>query len=318
MKKLFSHITILFLPVLVLSIAFIEHKILPNKQAPFITGTYLYVLMTGIIICFILFIISLFHKEFGEIFYKKAQQLTAFFLFLILWDIVTLKTAWLRLPFFPGPDKVLSTFKNDLAMMLKCFIYSLRLLLLGYFIGGSTGLITGVFMGWNQRANFWIGPLLKIIGPIPATAWMPIALVAFPTSFSASVFLISLAVWFPVTIMTSSGIANVRNAFFEVARTLGGKRKYLIFNVAIPAAAPNIFVGLFMGMGTSFVTLIAAEMLGVKAGLGWYINWAQGWAEYYKVYAALILLAIVFSGLITLLFKIKDRLLSWQKGLIKW
>jgi NitT/TauT family transport system permease protein len=64
--------------------------------------------------------------------------------------------------------------------------------------------------------------------------------------------------------------------------------------------------------------LIAAEMLGVKAGLGWYINWAQGWAEYFKVYSALVVLAILFSGLITLLFKVKDRLLSWQKGLIKW
>jgi NitT/TauT family transport system permease protein len=237
---------------------------------------------------------------------------------LILWDLATLKFAWLRLPFFPGPDKVLYGFVTDWALLLKCTAYSLRLLLLGYLFGAAIGLITGTFMGWNQRCNYWIGPLLKVIGPIPATAWMPIALVSFPSSFSASVFLIALAVWFPVTVMTSSGIANVRNAFFEVAKTLGGRRNYLIFRVAIPAALPSIFIGLFMGMGTSFVTLIAAEMLGVKAGLGWFINWALGWAEYNKVYTSLIVLATIFSGLITLLFKVKDRLLIWQKGLIKW
>ncbi|MDS1030786.1 ABC transporter permease subunit [Bacillota bacterium LX-D] len=155
--------------------------------------------------------------------------------------------------------------------------------------------MTGVSIGWNKKCNYWIMPLLNIIGPIPATAWIPIAMAVFPTSFWASVFLIILAVWFPVTVMTSSGIANVRNAFFEVAKTLGASQRYLIFRDAIPAAFPMIFIGLFMGLGGSFLTLIVSEMLGVKAGLGWYINWAQGWAEYSKVYASLIVIALIFS-----------------------
>ena len=141
---------------------------------------------------------------------------------------------------------------------------------------------------------------------------------AFPTSFVASIFLIVLAVWFPVTVMTSNGIANVPNAYFEVARTLGAGRRYLIFKVAVPAAIPMIFIGLFMGIGMSFITLVVSEMLGVKAGLGWYINWTQGWGEYGKVWGALVVIALVFSSLISLLFKLKDRILIWQKGLIKW
>ena len=194
----------------------------------------------------------------------------------------------------------------------------MRLLFTGYFIGVAVGLVTGIYIGWSQRGNYWIGPVIKIIGPIPATAWIPIAMVVFPTSFWASVFLITLAVWFPVTVMTSSGIANVQKSYFEVARTLGATRKYLIFKVAVPASAPTTFVGLFMGLGAAFLTLIAAEMLGVKAGLGWYITWAQGWAEYSKVYASLIVIALLFFGIITLLFKIKDHFLVWQKGLLKW
>ena len=77
---------------------------------------------------------------------------------------------------------------------------------------------------------------------------------------------------------------------------------------------PNIFIGLFMGLGASFLTLIVAETVGVKAGLGWYIDWAQGWAEYGKVYAALVIMAVFFSTIMTLLFKVRDRVLVWQKG----
>ena len=81
---------------------------------------------------------------------------------------------------------------------------------------------------------------------------------------------------------------------------------------------PHVFVGLFMGLGTSFAVLVVAEMLGVKAGLGWYLQWAQGWAAYANMYAALLIIALFCSGLITVLFRLRDRLLSWQKGLVRW
>jgi NitT/TauT family transport system permease protein len=64
--------------------------------------------------------------------------------------------------------------------------------------------------------------------------------------------------------------------------------------------------------------LVTAEMMGVKSGLGWYLTWAQGWASYVNMYAALIIMALLFSGLITLLFALRDRVLSWQKGTVKW
>ena len=263
------------IPILALLIDFIIHQFIPNKQSLADTKTYETVLIAGMIIYLVVLLFSISNKVLRVWLSYRTLWLFALFIFFGIWDLVTLKLALLRLPYFPGPDKVLGGFLNDWQLLLTCAAYSLRLLLTGYILGASLGLATGVFMGWYQRCNYWMGPLLKIIGPIPATAWMPIAMVAFPTSFLASVFLITLAVWFPVTVMTSSGIANVRNAYFEVAKTLGADQKYLIFKVAVPAATPMIFIGLFMGMGASFLTLIAAEMLGVKAGLGWYINWAQ-------------------------------------------
>jgi NitT/TauT family transport system permease protein len=139
-----------------------------------------------------------------------------------------------------------------------------------------------------------------------------------PSSTVSAVGLIALAVWFPVTMLTASGISNTRASYLDVARTLGAGRLYLIFRVAIPAAVPNIFIGLFMGLGASFLTLVVAESVGVKSGLGWYLSWAQGWAEYGKVFAALIIMAGFFSTVMTLLFKLRDRVLVWQKGVIKW
>ncbi len=314
----FKELTIRIIPLIILIINLLNHRFLPNNQSPGISNAYTAVLISAIVIYFVVFVSSLKINTLWNKLRNTAILLSAAFLVLTVWDLATLKFALLRLPYFPGPDKVLSVFASDGQLLLNCVANSLLLLLSGFGLGAIMGLITGILMGWYHRCNFWIGPLLKIIGPIPATAWLPIAMVAFPTSFSASVFLIALAVWFPVTVMTSSGVANVGKSYFEVAKTLGADQKYMIFKVAVPAAMPLIFIGLFMGMGASFLTLIAAEMLGVKAGLGWYINWAQGWAEYHKVYAALILIALVFSGLIALLFKIRDKLLIWQKGLIRW
>jgi NitT/TauT family transport system permease protein len=237
---------------------------------------------------------------------------------LCLWEIITAGFHWLPLPYFPGPASVLQSLINDRALLFDSTWHSLLLLLSGYTLGVVIALITGICIGWFPGARYWGMPLLKVVGPIPATAWVPLAMVLSPSGTLSAVGLVALAVWFPVTMLTISGIANTRASYLDVARTLGAGQKYLIFRVAIPAAMPSIFIGLFMGLGTSFLTLIVAETVGVKSGLGWYVSWAQGWAEYGKVYAALLIMAAFFSTIMTGLFKVRDRVLVWQKGVIKW
>lgn len=309
---------IIILPLAVLILVLLIHLLIPNQQSFTTTKYYPVLLKIFLAVYFVLLLFSFKYPVVKDTLTEKAPLLAAAIIILEIWDLLTLKYQLLPLPYFPGPDKVLNALVGDSGLLAISTLYSLRLLFTGYILGVLAGLATGILIGWNKKWNYWVSPLIKIIGPIPATAWIPIALTIFPTSFWASVYLIALAVWFPVTVMTSSGIENVRNAYFEVARTLGADERYLVFKVAVPAASQMIFVGLFMGMGTSFLTLIVSEMLGVKAGLGWYITWAQGWAEYSKVYASLVVIAIMFSSIITLLFRAKDRVLVWQKGLIKW
>ncbi|SFI30133.1 ABC transporter permease [Bradyrhizobium sp. cf659] len=254
----------------------------------------------------------------GKALHQRAPWLVALGAFLTLWEVATAKFAWLPLPFFPPPQSIIEVYTDDLPKLLDSVFASVKLQLGGYLIGATIGFLTGVSIGWSRAVGYWVHPVLRFIGPLPATAWLPIAFFTFPSSWSASTFLIALATGFPVTVLTWSGVASVSNAYYDVARTLGAKPSFLVLKVAIPAALPHVFVGLFMGLGSSFAVLVVAEMIGVKAGLGWYLQWAQGWAAYANMYAALIVMSLLCSGAITLLFAIRDRLLVWQKGTVKW
>jgi NitT/TauT family transport system permease protein len=294
------------------------HQYIPNNEqlneadlySRFLAG----VLGAGIIIA----IVQFFWPWLRRWMWNMCPIFAAAILALCGWELITGVLHWLPLPYFPAPAAVLQSMVDDRALLFDSTWHSLVLLLSGYALGVLIALVTGVCIGWFTPMRYWGMPVLKVIGPIPATAWIPLAMVVSPSAIFSSVILIALAVWFPVTMLTISGIANTRASYLDVARTLGASRWYLIFRVAIPAAMPNIFVGLFMGLGTSFLTLVVAETVGVKSGLGWYVSWAQGWAEYGKVFAALIIMAAFFSTIMTVLFKVRDRVLGWQKGMIKW
>ncbi|WP_420135769.1 ABC transporter permease [Rhodopseudomonas sp.] len=249
---------------------------------------------------------------------RRAPWLVLLGVWLAVWEVLTAKLGLLPLPFFPPPQAIVEVYTDDLQKLFDSVFASIKLQLGGYAIGALAGFVTGVSIGWSRAIGYWVHPVLRFIGPLPATAWLPIAFFAFPTSWSASTFLIALATGFPVTVLTWSGVASVSNAYYDVARTLGAKPSFLVFKVAIPAALPHVFVGLFMGLGASFAVLVVAEMMGVKSGLGWYLQWAQGWAAYANMYAALLVMSLLCSGAITALFKVRDRLLVWQKGVVKW
>jgi NitT/TauT family transport system permease protein len=250
--------------------------------------------------------------------HQVAPWMLALALLLGGWEAITAKLGLLPLPFFPPPQALLEVVIDDRTRLVEGVLASLRLLAAGYCLGAALGFAVGVAMGWSRAVGYWIQPILRLVGPLPATAWLPLAFFMFPSSYSASTFLIALATGFPVTVLTWSGVASVSKAYYDIARTLGGTQRFLILKVTLPAAMPHVFVGLFMGLGNSFAVLVVAEMLGVKSGLGWYLQWAQGWAAYANMYAALLIMALIFSGLITLLFRVRDRLLAWQKGLVRW
>jgi NitT/TauT family transport system permease protein len=237
---------------------------------------------------------------------------------LAIWDTITRQLDRELVVFFPTPDLVFGSIIEDWRFLLTSARQSLILLLCGYATGVGAGIGSGILVGWFPTVRYWAMPAMKFIGPIPATALIAFVMVLSTQSFLCGVILIAFVVWFPVTMLTSSGIASVRLSHLDVARTLGAGRFYLIFHVALPSAMPNIFLGLFMGLLASFLTLVVAETVGVEAGLGHYFKLVQGDLRYDKMYGVLFIMALFCSGLMTALFKVRDWMLRWQQGVIKW
>ncbi|HXZ15221.1 MAG TPA: ABC transporter permease subunit [Roseiarcus sp.] len=237
-------------------------------------------------------------------------------LWLAFWEFSTAKTGWLPKPFFSAPTGLLHVYVTDWPRLLICIGYSLRLWGLGFGLGASVGYVGGVALGWSKPFAYWGMPILKLIGPVPATAWIPVTFYFFPTTFDASVFIVALASGIPVMILTSSGVAAVNRAYYDVGLNLGAKPWYLVSRIAIPSALPHTFVGLFMGLYYSFAVLVVAEMLGSKYGLGWYIQFQTNYSGYANVYATIVIMSLICAGLVKLLFVVRDRVLSWQEGFI--
>ncbi|WP_026508556.1 ABC transporter permease [Butyrivibrio sp. MC2013] len=278
---------------------------------------YFALLLLGILIVYLLRV-AVNRVKTGSFNLYNAPLLTGVVTFLNILNLVTAKFAFLPTLYFPTLDAVFGTLVEDRELILKCIGYSMGILSSGVGGGLILGFFTGLGAGFNKKIAYWINPVIRILGPIPATAWIPIMLIIFPTSRSASAFIIGISVWFPVTVLTSSGISNVKNSYLEVAATLGSSELEKIFKVAVPAAMPSIFIGLFNGLCASFVALMTAEMIGAKYGMGWYVNWQKEMMCYANLYAGLIVIAVLFFIVITLLFKVRDKVLLWQKGVIKW
>lgn len=311
---------LLLSPILSIAVAAAVDVLLPRSAAqnPVPHPYFLYFLAAALAA----YVLLLFGGRFSSALRERAVTEAPFYAMLAqllnVLNIITAKFALLPVLYFPAPDRVIGAAVNDAKLLVSCIAYSYSLLAISWVLGVTVGVANGAWLGFHKRAEYWVWPFIKALGPIPPVAWIPIVLVLFPTMYSASVFLIFLSVWFPTASLTLSGIHNIKNSYFEVAETLGASHSYQIWRVGIPAALPDIFMGIFTGTCMSFIVLVTAEMIGAKYGLGWYVNWQKEMMSYANVYAGLILIAASFCLFMALLFRFRNHILAWQKGVIKW
>ncbi len=320
MKNKLISIFKLLLPFAAIGISVLVYYMVDNngKQKQMDHPYYLFFLYVIGTVILIEAVIGIFKSNVRQRIIYKSPLLTGVIIFLLILYFITSKTTLLPTLYFPSLDRIFGLIYEKREFLLSNIIDSIKLLVEGFLWGLGVGFLTGLFLGYFKIVGYWLNPVTKAIGPIPTTAWIPLALSTFPSTHDANVFLIAFAVWFPVTLMTSSGISGIGKVNFEVAETLGASTVYQIIHVAIPAAMPSIFLGAFYGTVSSFATLMAVEMNGNSSGIGWYINWQKSVMLYDGVYAGLILIALICSLSLTLLFKIRDKILVWQKGVIKW
>jgi NitT/TauT family transport system permease protein len=305
-----------FASVFSLVLALVISIIMPNVQL--INILPYQVFLIGITVILVsLWIVSIYTDSLRKILYQKSQFIFAVGIILTILDLLTTKSGVFKLPFFPGPAQVLAVIVKEKDTLLISTYYSMRLFFVGLIAGILLGIITGILIGWYREWNYWLFPVIKISGVIPAVAWIPIAIVIFPNSFSTGVFLIAIASWFSVAFMVASGISSTPKVYYEAAKILGANEGFLLFHIAIPNAVPSIFTGISTATGFAFLTLIVSEMVGAKAGLGWYINWAKAWSAYDKVYASIIIMAVAFSIILAVLTAFRNYVLRWQRGIVK-
>ena len=179
---------IMILPLLCGCIAMAEYVILPNNSRNSKPWSYVWVLGAAMCIYLVCFIVSLIRRARGEKqFYEKlrykAPRYAALFIFLAVYDYLTLKTGTLTQPFVPCMNYIINAFLVDYKMLADCTLNTLKLLFIGYSIGVTLGLITGIACGYSKKARYWLDPIIKFLGPIPTSTWIPIIMVVATSLF---------------------------------------------------------------------------------------------------------------------------------------
>ena len=180
------------------------------------------------------------------------------------------------------------------------------------------GIVSGIACGCVRLVDYWINPLLKIIGPVPALIWMPIFFVVFHSSDAAALAAVFLASWFPLTLMISSAIKNIDKGLIERAETLGASKMYIILHVMLPNSIPHIANALFMALSHSFGAMSATELCGATSGLMFRIQYTRVMANYGEGFAIIGVMIVIFATLTAIMFAFRNWLLRWQKGLARW
>jgi NitT/TauT family transport system permease protein len=142
---------------------------------------------------------------------------------------------------------------------------------------------------------------------------IPYAIAVMPTFWSSSLIIIYLGVLWPVLMNTLHGIAMLEPRWIDNARCLNLKGRHLVFKVVLPGAMPQIFAGINAGLIRSFLLLTVAEMIGSKAGLGFFVQYYADFAKYDRVIVGMIWLSLVVVIIMTLFDLLKKRILHWTK-----
>ncbi len=165
-------LVILRLPVAGLA-ALLIHKLIPNQQSALPTRVYPLLLQILLAAALVFAFVQWAYRPLRPWVRHNAPLLAGGFVWLGLWDLITLKLNWMPLPYFPGPDVVFQGMIDDRVILLDSTYHSLKLLLTGYLAGVAAGVVSGVLIGWFRLVRYWGMPALKLVGPIPCHSAHP-------------------------------------------------------------------------------------------------------------------------------------------------
>ncbi len=190
---------------------------------------------------------------------------------------------------------------------------SARRALSGFGLGAALGIALGVLTARSKLANTLLDGTLQAIRPIPAIAIVPLAVLWFGIGEESKLFLVAFGVFFPVWITTHTGVATTRADYLRVAACMGLSRRQTMIDVVVPASLPMIVAGLRIGIATSFLLIVAAEMTGADVGLGFQLDQARLFSRADRMFVALIALGLLGAFADQLFHRATQPLVRWAK-----
>jgi NitT/TauT family transport system permease protein/taurine transport system permease protein len=215
-------------------------------------------------------------KKTRKYFFISILSLIGFFL---IWEALT---AWIRIVpnyVMPSPVQVLMTFIRKLssktpdgATLFQNLAASLEVAVSGFLAGSILGVPLGMAMAWNKKVDLFARPLFDLLRPIPPLAWIPVMILWLGIGTPAKAAVIFMSAFIPNVINSYMGIKQTNTVHLWVGQVFGATRGELFRKIALPTALPYVFTGLRISLGTSWVSLVAAEMLASVRGLGYMIQ----------------------------------------------
>lgn len=185
---------------------------------------------------------------------------------------------------------------------------SLQRVAIGYSLAAIVGIILGILIGSNAFVYDAVDPIFQVLLTVPPLAWLPIALAAFQEANPSAIFVIFITAIWPIIINTTVGVQQIPQDYKNVAKVLRLSGAKYFWEIMFPAAVPYIFTGLRIGIGLSWLAIVAAEMLVGGVGIGFFI-----WDSYNSSQLSEIIIALIYVGVVGLIL---DRLVAWISHLV--
>lgn len=244
---------------------------------------------------------------------KKLYSLLAVFIFLLIWEVAP--RVGLADPIFVPPfSKVILAFCQLIVSgeMFKDVLISLQRAIIGFGLALVIAVPLGLLIGWFDRVEKFLDPLLQTFRQTSALALLPVFILIFGIGEVSKVAIIFWGVQWPILLNTISGVKTVDPLLIKSARSMGASPLTLFIKVILPGAFPSIFTGIRLSATSAILILIAAEMIGSNSGLGFLIYESQVKIEVPNMYAAILSIAILGLVVNYLLVLLGKKIMKWN------
>jgi len=232
---------------------------------------------------------------------------------LAVWEALS-RTGVLDPRFFPPPSVILRLLVAmvDSGELLFHIGVSVRRVLLGFVLGAVPAVILGLSMGLARPVRALLMPVVSAIYPIPKIAIYPLIIFYLGIGEASKVSIVALSIFFLVLLNTMAGVTGLDRVYFNIARAYGAGSRGIFTTVAWPGALPAIFTGLKLGMGFALIVIVGAELLGSDAGIGFLIWQSYQIFDVEKMFAGLLVTALLGWVATIALDAIERRALPWR------